>query len=240
MTVADYQPFVERMIFRYEGGYGWDKSDPGGPTKYGITCYDLAEFMHEKMDRMARWAPIVKAMTLATADQIYQQKYAVQCDFNDLMAGADCTVFDFGVNSGSSRAIKYAQDIVGVAVDGIMGPITLAAINAYDPTQFINSLCNNRLSFLKSLSTWSRFGKGWRARVADLRSYSLALLQPAPLVAEAAVPRYQAKSHRFPRAFAKAYGDDELQNLGAARSQRRLARRSTAHRKAMKRPARRC
>src|SRR6516165_5391519 len=92
MTVADYQPFVERMIFRYEGGYGWDKSDPGGPTKYGITCYDLAEFMHEKMDSMARWAPIVKAMTLATADQIYQQKYAVQCDFNDLMAGADCTV----------------------------------------------------------------------------------------------------------------------------------------------------
>jgi lysozyme family protein len=240
MTVADYQPFVERMIGRYEGGYGWDKSDPGGPTKYGITCYDLAEFMHEKMDSMARWAPIVKAMTLATADQIYQQKYAVQCDFNDLMAGADCTVFDFGVNSGSSRAIKYAQAIVGVAVDGIMGPITLAAINAYDPTQFINSLCNNRLSFLKSLSTWSRFGKGWSARVADLRSYSLALLQPAPLVAEAAAPRYQAKSHRFPRAFAKAYGDDELQNLGAVRSQRRLARRSTAHRKAMKRPARRC
>jgi lysozyme family protein len=95
-----------------------------------------------------------------------------------------------------------------------MGPITLAAINAYDPTQFINSLCNNRLSFLKSLSTWSRFGKGWSARVADLRSYSLALLQPAPLVAEAAAPRYQAKSHRIPRAFAKAYGDDELQNLG--------------------------
>src|SRR5215472_2184254 len=82
--------FCRADDFSLRRRYGWDKSDPGGPTKYGITCYDLAEFMHEKMDRMARWAPIVNAMTLATADQIYQQKYAVQCDFNDLMAGADC------------------------------------------------------------------------------------------------------------------------------------------------------
>ncbi len=34
MTVQDYKPFVERMISRYEGGYGWDRNDPGGPTKF--------------------------------------------------------------------------------------------------------------------------------------------------------------------------------------------------------------
>ena len=55
MTQADYTPFVERMIARYEGNYGWDAGDSGGPTKYGITCYDLAEHRNEKMTSMARW-----------------------------------------------------------------------------------------------------------------------------------------------------------------------------------------
>ena len=68
MTIADYQPFVERMIQRYEGGYGWDAADPGGPTKYGITCYDLAEHRHQTVTSMAAWAPLVKAMTLDEAD----------------------------------------------------------------------------------------------------------------------------------------------------------------------------
>jgi hypothetical protein len=29
MTAQDYQAFVERIIWRYEGGYGWDRNDPG-------------------------------------------------------------------------------------------------------------------------------------------------------------------------------------------------------------------
>ena len=205
----DYTHFVERMIGRYEGDYGWDKADPGGPTKYGITCYDLAEFMGQTMDSMARWAPIVKAMTLATADTIYAKKYATACAFNDLNAGDDCVVFDFGVNSGSSRSVKYAQKIVGVSADGIMGPVTIASINNHDITGFVNALCDARLTFLKGLSTWSTFGRGWSARVADLRSYSLALISPAKAKAV-----FKAKPTRIPRAYGKAYGTEELHTLG--------------------------
>ena len=43
MAANTYSAFVGGiMIPKYEGGYGWDKADPGGPTKYGITCFDLA------------------------------------------------------------------------------------------------------------------------------------------------------------------------------------------------------
>ena len=58
---STYKAFIDRVIDKYEGGYGWDKDDKGGPTKYGITCYDLAEHMGQKMTSMAQWAPIVKA-----------------------------------------------------------------------------------------------------------------------------------------------------------------------------------
>jgi len=188
--IADYQPFVERMIARYEGGYGWDKADPGGPTKYGITCYDLAKFMGKPMNSMAEWAPIVKAMPLSTADEIYANEYAKPCRFNDLGAGKDCVVFDFGVNSGPSRAIKYAQDIVGVTVDGDLGPVSLSAINSFAPDRFIDELCDARLKFLQGLRTWPNFRRGWTSRIEDLRSYALGLI-PAPAIALANAKGYE-------------------------------------------------
>jgi lysozyme family protein len=216
MTAANYTAFVERMINRYEGGYGWDRGDPGGPTKYGITCYDLAEHRGEHMDSMTRWAPLVRAMSLHEADDIYRTKYAVQCDFNSLNAGCDCVVFDFGVNSGSSRSIRYAQEVVKVHIDGVLGPETQAAINAFDSHQFVNGLCNARLSFLRGLRMWATFGRGWSARVFDLRKYSLTLIptEPEHMKLRRAKPKvFEPKENRIPRAHPKAYHADELAAL---------------------------
>jgi lysozyme family protein len=178
--INNYKPFVDRMIQRYEGGYGWDKADSGGPTKFGITCFDLAQHRHQKMTSMVTWAPIVASMSLAEAEDIYATKYAVQCHFNDLGDGKDVVVFDFGVNSGSSRAIKFAQAVVGVVPDGVIGPLSLKAINDYNPINFVNSLCDLRMSFLRHLGIWSTFGKGWSVRVADLRHYALGLQVHVP------------------------------------------------------------
>lgn len=70
MAASTYKTFIDRMISRYEGGYGWNRKDPGGPTKYGVTCWDLAEHRKFKMDSMARWAPIVQALTIDEAEAI--------------------------------------------------------------------------------------------------------------------------------------------------------------------------
>ena len=201
----DYAPFIDRVIQRYEGGYGWDENDPGGPTKYGITCFDLAEHMGEKMTSMAAWAPLVQAMTLQTAEAIYSTKYAAACCFDDLVTGADCVILDFGINSGPSTSVRCSQKVVGVAIDGVLGPVTLKAVNGYDPSKFINALCVERLTFLRSLSIWWTFGTGWTARINDLRAYSLALAMPKPagIVSEAAT--YTDKLVRIPSAHAKGY-----------------------------------
>ena len=195
MTVADYKPFVDRMIQRYEGGFGWNRNDPGGPTRFGITCYDLAEHRGQQMTSMEVWAPLVKAMTLQEAEDIYAAKYATACAFNDLNAGADCVVFDFGVNSGPSRAIKFAQEIVGVAEDGELGPITLKAINDMDANKFIDALCDVRLDFLRGLPIWLTFKDGWTSRVGDLRAYSHNLANPTHAITLAFAKGYQPDDH---------------------------------------------
>jgi hypothetical protein len=82
----NYSAFCDRMIKKYEGGYGWDKGDSGGPTKFGITCYDLAAHRGQKMDSMKRWAPIVYAMAAVVKDTISGNVYLA---YND--AGAIAT-----------------------------------------------------------------------------------------------------------------------------------------------------
>jgi lysozyme family protein len=169
-----YQPFIDRVIHRYEGGYGWNQRDPGGPTNFGITCFDLAEHRHQTMTNMSAWVDRVKNMTLPEAEDIYSSKYAATIHFADLPAGVDCCMLDYGINSGDARPILVARRLVGVAGPNRMDQALLDAIKRRDPAQFINTMCDERLRFMHSIkggSMWVEFGRGWQTRVDDLRAY---------------------------------------------------------------------
>ena len=172
---ANYKPFVDRLIRRYEGPYGWDRRDPGGPTNFGVTCYDLAEHRGLVMNSMEEWAPIVQAMSLAEAEEIYQTKYARTLKFDELPAGVDCCIMDYGVNSGVARAILVARNLTNQAGGKMFDTGLLEAIKKQDPTTFINQMCRERLQFMQRLRTWPTFHNGWTARVNDLDNYATAL-----------------------------------------------------------------
>lgn len=183
---VDYAPFIDRVIQRYEGPYGWNKKDPGGPTKYGITCYDYADYLHVKMDSMAAWAPRVQAMPLDVAETIYANKYAVGVGFDGLAPGVDCCTLDYAINSGVSRALLVRREIRKRAPDIV-------------PHEFIDQMCNERLAFMHAIrggSAWAEFGHGWGARVEDLRVYShhleagtVASAPPAPDLTHVTQPK---------------------------------------------------
>src|SRR6202022_2808250 len=195
---ANYQPFTDRMINRYEGGYGWNKKDPGGPTNFGITCYDLAEHRGKKMHSMAAWAPAVRDMTLAEAEAIYKTKYAAAIRFDDLPSGIDCCMEDYGVNSGISRPIRVARAIVKLPGAG-MDQALVDAINKVDRVRFIHAMCAERLAFMHAIrggAAWAEFGHGWNARVQDLQIYcdhiaggGIGAVLPAPDLAKVSTDR---------------------------------------------------
>lgn len=179
---ADYRAFIDRMINKYEGGYCWDKGDPGGPTKYGITCYDLAEHRGQRMTSMSTWAPMVHDMTLAEAEDIYNTKYAHAIDFDGLPAGVDCVVMDYAVNSGIGRATLVLRRLLNSDNQKSI-PDMLPALASYGTVKFINDMCDERLRYMHAIrngTAWEEFGKGWGARVADLRQYSVALANKVP------------------------------------------------------------
>ncbi len=185
MVASTYDGALRRLL-RHEGGYSNHPSDPGGPTKFGITIHDYRRFI--KADATAA---DVQAMTLDAATRIYRAKYwdALRCDA--LPAGVDYAVFDYGVNSGVGRSGKVLRRILRLPDNSsVVDHAVIAAARAADAKALAGAICDERLRFLQSLRTWPVFGKGWGRRVADVRAVALALAGGGRLPAsrEAATP----------------------------------------------------
>lgn len=186
------------LVLKHEGGYVDHPKDPGGATNLGITIGTAkANRMDLDKDGDVDKAD-VRLIKPANAGPVYKARYWDTVRGDDLPSGLDYAVFDFSVNSGPARAAIYLQEIVGVAPDGKVGPLTLKAVAAMDTKTIIKKLCDDRLSFLKRLSTWSTFGVGWSRRVTGVRTESLKMastLEPTPKVTPKAEP---AKLERQP------------------------------------------
>lgn len=165
------------QVLRHEGGYVDHPADLGGATNMGITRKTLARWRN-----ISPWWNLPKSevqnLSGDEAGRIYRAEYWDLCRAGELPSGIDLALFDFAVNSGPSRAIRYLQQVLGVATDGLVGPITLAAANRADPAKTIDALCNRRIGFLKALSTFSVFGRGWIRRVETVRAAALAAAPP--------------------------------------------------------------
>jgi lysozyme family protein len=171
MAASSYDEALRRLL-AHEGGYSNHPSDPGGPTRWGITIGDYRKYVNPSAT-----ADDVRAMPLASAKRIYRERYwnAMRCD--ELPAGVDECVFDYAVNSGTSRAAKVLQRSLGGTVSGRVDETTLRLAVKAEPCGLINAICDERLRFLQSLRTWPVFRTGWGRRVRDVRAAALALAQ---------------------------------------------------------------
>lgn len=125
----------------------------------------------------------LRAITDQQLSTCYRRQYWDAVLGAELPDGIDYAVFDFAVNSGPGRAAKYLQAVVGVPQDGRIGPATIAAVKAKPAGVVIDALCDARLAFLKRLSTWGAFGKGWSSRVASVRTTAKSIACAAPAAA---------------------------------------------------------
>jgi lysozyme family protein len=64
------------------------------------------------------------------------------------------------------------QRVVGVDDDGVIGPITLAAVKREKVTDLIDDYSDLRLRFLEKLKAFAVFGKGWTRRVNAVEDFA--------------------------------------------------------------------
>ena len=173
-ALAPIAPFDACMawIFAREGGFVVNAADPGGATNLGVTLATLAEWRGKPVT-----AADVRGLSQAEAAAIYRARYWDAVRGDDLPAGINLVVFDHAVTSGPSAAAKLLQQVVCVAVDGVIGPQTLAATRAAHPEVCVGSLSDMRAALYRQVVRLrpesAVFLNGWLNRTALTRTKAL-------------------------------------------------------------------
>lgn len=172
-------------ILKHEGGWADHPKDPGGATMKGVTIGTFERYKKRKVTKDE-----LRNISDFDLQLIYRKEYWDAVRGDDLPAGLDLVAFDGAVNSGPNRGAKWLQAALGVTADGKIGPATLAAARNADADETIRSACAIRLHFLRGLSTWPTFGRGWQRRVTEVEAAALrmAAQRPATAPVETAAP----------------------------------------------------
>lgn len=177
MSIETMDRFERAMALLrvHEGGYINHPKDPGGATNKGVTqrTYNWYRKLHKQPTRS------VRQITEFEVKDIYRKQYWDAVKGDDLPSGIAYMVFDGAVNSGPSQSIKWLQRAVGAQADGIMGAETLSKTREKNDTNaIIDSYCDQRWAFMKTLKHFSSFENGWRRRVAEVRAQAKAWAAP--------------------------------------------------------------
>lgn len=121
------------VVLRHEGGYVFDPRDSGGETKYGIS-----KRFYPHLD--------IANLTREQAIEIYRRDWWERYEYGRIEhVEVAAKVMDLSVNMGPAAAHRLLQEALvflghQLAVDGILGPKTLAAANAEAPPRLLQVL----------------------------------------------------------------------------------------------------
>ncbi len=168
MAIGNFVPCLT-ITLKHEGGWSDHPADPGGATMKGVTIGRYRQYYPNatKTD--------LRNISQFDLERIYRDDYWRKVAGDELPHGVDLATFDYGVNSGPSRGVRYLQSVLGVKQDGVAGHATIAAANLADGKDTIKRLCAARISFVRGLRTFSVFGKGWSRRIADIEARAVAM-----------------------------------------------------------------
>ena len=153
-------------------GYANDPDDLGGATMVGVTIATYKDYCRKKgypvptIDRLrnmtyAQWLDILKTMFWDRwqADKIANQSVAE-------------ILVDWVWASGK-YGITIPQQVLGVTVDGVVGPKTLAALNKQNPAQFFARIVAERKAYIDRICASrpvnNKYKRGWLNRLNAIK-----------------------------------------------------------------------
>ena len=185
------------ILLPEEGGYDTDPADPGNwtggaigvgrdlGTNFGIDSASYASAIKSLPPSVAVTMPAtVKGLTRTLAGVVYKAAYWDKVHGDDLPPQLALLVFDAAVNNGVQRASEWLQIAVGTPPDGVLGPMTMAALAKSLTDIGLDALCiefqARRVDFMGGItSMWPRFGLGWSRRLVSLMYQSRTMTGPS-------------------------------------------------------------
>lgn len=153
-----------------KGGYKVTKGDKGGPTLCGVTLATYAAY-RKKIGYKTTTAADLNNMVYDEWYAIYKEMFWDRWQADKIENQNIANILVDWVWLSGSYGIKYPQRYLKVSVDGIVGPKTLAAINAREPKALFAEIKKWRMAYIneKAVGSNARFKQGWINRLNDLK-----------------------------------------------------------------------
>lgn len=170
--MAQYNKLISHIL-KWEGGWGNDPADKGGPTMKGVTIATYTAYCAKK-----GWPPPtlkqLKEITKAEWEEIFKTMFWDRWKADQIKNQSIANLLVDWVWTSGIYGIKFPQRVLGVVDDGIVGQKTLAAINNHsDPKLLFTKLWERRkqhfISIANSRPGNQKFLKGWLNRLNDLK-----------------------------------------------------------------------
>lgn len=166
--MADAKKLIP-FILKWEGGFANHPNDKGGATNKGIT---IATFRH--FFGSGATVEQLKAMTDEQWETVFRKGFWNPFKGDEIRNQSIANIcVDWAWGSGATTAIKQVQRLLGVAVDGVVGNITLRAINSAEPEKLFEKIKSARLAFVEAIvkrdASQQVFLKGWRNRINSIQ-----------------------------------------------------------------------
>ena len=170
--MAEVNRLVPHLL-KWDGGFVNDPDDLGGATNKGVTLKTYKAFCRRKGYQV----PTVERLKNLTDEQfaeILKTMYWDACRADSIQSqGVANAIVDWAWNSGTATAAKEIQKVLGVKADGIIGNITLSAINSQSPLPLFGRIKTARIKYIERICESRpenrKFYRGWMNRINDLQ-----------------------------------------------------------------------
>lgn len=167
---------VEKLvpfILKWEGGLVNDPDDLGGLTNMGV-CFKTYKLYCKRKGLPKPTEQQLANLSKEEFTDILKTMYWDACKADQIVSQSVANaIVDWAWNSGTVTAVKEVQKELGVKADGIIGNITLSAINSKSPLPLFGRIHQARIAFIericKARPANKKFYRGWMNRINSLQ-----------------------------------------------------------------------
>lgn len=162
---------IVSFILKWEGGFVNDPDDLGGATNKGVTLATYTQYCRKKGYPVPT-AELLKNLSEREWTEILKTMYWDRWKADQIVNQSVANILVDWVWASGVHGIKRPQKILCVAVDGIVGSRTLAAVNARDAKELFYAIKADRIKFIdeicKARPANEKFRRGWMNRINNL------------------------------------------------------------------------